>query len=231
MDIVEVKNDKYKIKKIIMTNDAEIDGTELPLPTKYNFFMLLVGRPGSGKTTFAINLINKRKKNTFYKKFDKVYIFSNSFKTISEDIKLSPDRIYDGIEDLEKVVEEIKETEDKTLILLDDCVSDIKDVVYMQKLIYNRRHIGGGVSLIITTQIYNKLPLNLRKCATDLLFWATTNKKEYESIFNDYINLTKENWAKLLKYVFKEDPHNFLWFKADEQVYYKNFNRLMFEDN
>ena len=230
MEINEIHNDSYKIKKIVMTNDAPIEGTELPLPLKYNFFMLLVGRPGSGKTTFAINLLNKRKKNTFYKKFHKVYIFSNSFKTISEDIKLPEDRIFDGIDELPRVIEDIEQTDDKTLILIDDCVSDIKNVEWMQKLIYNRRHKGGGISIIITTQVYNKLPLNLRKCASDLVFWNTSNKQEFKSIYNDYIDLTMENWMKLLKYVFKDDPHNFLWYKTNDRMYFKNFNLLQFEE-
>jgi GTPase SAR1 family protein len=231
MQIDEIINDSYKIKKIVMTNDADIPGTELPLPLKYNFFMLLVGKPGSGKTSWWVSMITKKKKNTFYKKFHKVYIFSNSFKTISEDIQLDKSRIYDGISELPDVIEKIKKTDDeKTLIIIDDCVSDIKDVEYMQKLIYNRRHTGGGVSLIITTQVYNKLPLNLRKCASDLVFWATSNKQEYISIYKDYINLTFENWVKLLKYVFDKNPHNFLYFKESNKAYFKNFNLLVFEE-
>ena len=44
-----------------------------PLPQNLNHFMMIVGKPGSSKTTLLLNLICKRGK-MYNKKFDKVYL-------------------------------------------------------------------------------------------------------------------------------------------------------------
>ena len=108
MNITETKNKNYTIDPIKMSNDCIICQVEPPLPNYYGFFMMIVGRPNSGKSTLWINLINNRKKNTYYKKFDKVYIFSKSLKTITTKIKLPDDQLFDGIDDLEALLETIK---------------------------------------------------------------------------------------------------------------------------
>ena len=226
MKIKEYSNKNYKIDEIKMTNDAPIKNVMAPLPENYNFFMLLISKPGGGKTTWWVNLIYKKAKKTFYKKFDRVYIFSKSLKTISTKIKLDDDRMFDGVDELESIIEKIKDADDKTLIIIDDCISDLKDTDWMMKLIYNRRHLGGGISIIITTQVYNKLPLNLRKCASDLVLFSTTNKKEIESIYDDYINIPKNDWINLCNYVFKKDNHQVLYYKCDTNLFYHNFNLL-----
>lgn len=171
-------------------------------------------------------MINKKAKNTYYKKFDKVYIFSNSFKTITEEIKLPIDRIYDGISELQDVVESLYD-DDKVLIILDDCISDIKNDKFMMKLIYNRRHIAGGISIIIATQVYNKLALSLRKCANDLVLYNTSNKRELDSIYEDYICLEKKVYFDLVRYCFKDDKHTFIWIKNETGRFFKNFNEII----
>ena len=54
-----------------------------PLPRNLNHFMLIVGKPGSSKTTLLLNLICKRGK-MYNKKFDRVYLFSPSLGTIED---------------------------------------------------------------------------------------------------------------------------------------------------
>ena len=120
MKIKEYKNSKFNQDIIKMSNDGPIKNVDEPLPQFYNFFMLLVGRPNSGKTSLLLNLINKKAKNSLYKKFDKVSIFSASIKTVSIKIKLDADQIFDDINELEGVIEKIKEKEEKTLIIFDD---------------------------------------------------------------------------------------------------------------
>ena len=52
-----------------------------PLPQNLNHFMLIVGKPGSSKTTLLLNLICKRGK-MYNKKFDRIYLFSPSLGTL-----------------------------------------------------------------------------------------------------------------------------------------------------
>jgi AAA+ ATPase superfamily predicted ATPase len=226
MKIREYKNSKFKQDIIKMSNDGPIKNVDEPLPQFYNFFMLLVGRPNSGKTSLLLNMLNKKAKNSLYKKFDKVYIFSASLKTVSIKIKLNEDQIFDDINELEGVIEKIKEKDEKTLIIFDDFIAQIKDDEKFTKLIFNRRHIGGGCSVIITSQIFNKLKNSLRKCATDLIIYSTSNKRELESIYTDYINIPKNDFFNLCRYVFQKDNHQFLWVKVEKNEYYHNLNKL-----
>ena len=228
MEIVETTNAVYKVTAFKMSNDSIIPNVTPPLNNQYNFFIIIVGKPMAGKSNLWLNLLNKRSKHTYYKKFEKVYIFSNSIHTITTEIKLNAEQIYHGIDKLEEVIETIKtDPEDgHNLIILDDLVCDIKNVDYVLKLIFNRRHIGGGISLIITSQVYNKINLPLRKCCTDLILFNTSNKLELESIFKDFINITKEDYHELIKYCFSGSNHDFIWIDTMNNRYYKNFNKL-----
>ena len=72
-------DDKIKISKFNFSCDDIDDSIPKPLPQILNFFMLVCGRPGSGKTSLILNLICKRGK-MFNKKFDKVFVFSPSLR-------------------------------------------------------------------------------------------------------------------------------------------------------
>jgi Cdc6-like AAA superfamily ATPase len=231
MEINEVKNNKYELSIIKMKNDGIIKGIQDPLPSNYGFFMLLIGKPGTGKTNLWISLLKKsKKKNSFYKRFDKVYIFSNSLHTITAQIQLPPERLYNGIDELEDVIHDIKETDDKCLIILDDVITDIKKQPYIQSLIFNRRHIGGSVSIILISQIFNKIDAPLRKCASDLVVFSTGNKKEIKNIYDDFMNIEYADYIKIINYCFT-GAHDFLYYKCANSSYFKNFNKLDLEFN
>lgn len=226
MKINEIKNSKLQIEAMRMANDCIIKHVDEPLPNNYGFFMMIIGVPNSGKSTFWLNLITKKQKNTYYKKFDKIYIFSNSLKTITTKINLPEDQLFDGIKELESVIEKVKETDDKILLIIDDCVLDLKaNDDFLLKLVYNRRHIAGSISIIITSQVYNKLPLAIRKASSDLVIFSTSNKKELDSIFSEYINLSKPEFEQIVFYCYKT-KHDFLFYKTLNNSYYHNFNRL-----
>jgi len=225
MKIVEVKNDKLQIQAFKMANDAIIKNVEV-ISNNYGFFQIIVGKPNSGKSCFWLSLITKKSKYNYFKKFHKIYIFSNSLKTITTKIDLPEDQMYDGIDQLEEVVEKIRDSDDRVLIILDDVVTDLKaSDDFLLKLIYNRRHIGKSISIIITSQVYNKIPLQIRKCANDLVLFSTQNKKELESVFAEYINIPKKNFDQIIQYCFQTN-HDFLLYKTSDNSYYRNFNPL-----
>ncbi len=226
----ETKNSVYEVEPVVMSNDAKIKGTKAPLPREYNFFMIMIGKPGSGKTTLWINLINKANKQTFYQKFDHVFIFTNSFGTISQEINVPDEYVFNGLDKLGETIDLLSSIESKkSLIVIDDCMGDIKptDPVFT-KLIANRRHIGGGVSIILTTQVFNRIPLAFRKMASDLIFFSSSNKKEIDSVFTDYSSLTKYEFQNVIHYCFKGGIHEFLWLDVRTEKYYHNFNLINF---
>lgn len=224
--IKEIPNKHLTISPIKMKNDAKIPNIEDPLPNNYGFFLCIVGKPNSGKTTFLLNLITKKDKHGFYKKFDRVYIFSNSLKTITTAINLPEDRLFHGISELEGLIEKIQDDEHKVLLILDDVITDIKNHDYILKLIYNRRHIAGSISICLTSQNFNKIPLAIRKACTDLVFFSTGNKREITAVFDDLINIEKHYFEQIIRYCFSKSSHDFVYYKTENGDFYHNFNLL-----
>lgn len=228
MDIKEVPNPnpKLKISKISMTCD---ETTDIPYPLQnYGFYYTFVGKPRSGKTNLLINLIAKRGK--FYcKKFHKIVIWSPSTHTIEKPIPLPDERIYKElyIADVRKELDEIVERNDvhfKTLFIFDDCVQKMKKgMEELIEIVYNRRH--RGLSIIITTQNWNGIPLELRKMTTGLFLFELP-KREMEQVREDMINLSRKEWEDINKYVF-DKPHVFMYINKDTHEMFKNFNRLV----
>jgi hypothetical protein len=136
----------------------------------------------------------------YNKKYDLVYIVSPSLKNAKDDPFecLPPDQIESEltVDFIDRFVNDVSESGKRMLLLLDDVVNDIRKNKgvdkALAKLVYNRRHItadGGdeanGVSVWLTTQAYNRIPLMIRKVAT---------VKEIQSIFDEYVvGLTKNN--------------------------------------
>ena len=222
--INEIVNPIYKITPITMKNDKEIPNVKPPLPQFYNFALFIVGPPGSGKSTLWLNMISKSK-HTYYKKFNRVYIFSNSLHTITQKIKLPDERLFNGIDELESVVADLASRDERALIILDDVISDIKDDKFFKHLLYNRRHIGGGISLIVISQVYNRFALSLRKAISHLVFFNNSNKKELKSVFDDFIRCDDKTFDAITNYIF-DDRHNFMFLDVIDKTFYKNFNRL-----
>ena len=202
--------------------------------------MLICGRPGSGKTTLLLNLICKRGKN-YNKKYDRIYVFSPSLGTLKKDpfSDLPEEQKFQelDVETLEAVLEEIAESGDKVLLIMDDVVNDMKKSMKLQtllaKILMNRRHLagqGGSVSVIITTQVYNKIPAPIRKTASHIVIYHTKNKKELETIFDELVLIPKKDFYDVLKYTFQK-KNDFLYIDVNKpfnKMYHRNFNQLEF---
>lgn len=120
---------KINISKYDFSCDDEDMSIPDPLPKK-SFSMLIVGKPGTGKTNLLLNLITKQGK-AFNKKFDKVFIFSPSLGTIKGDdpFELIPDnQKYSEatLDNIDNFLEQIVDTGEKVLLILDDVVADIR---------------------------------------------------------------------------------------------------------
>jgi hypothetical protein len=181
----------------------------------------------------------------YNKKFDLVYIVSPSLKTAKDDPFecLPPEQIENEltVDFLDRFVNEVSESGKRVLLLLDDVVNDIRKNKgvdkALAKILYNRRHItadGGdeanGVSVWLTTQAYNRIPLMIRKVASGLIAFKLKNVKEIQSIFDEYVvGLSKEQFIDILKYVY-QTPFDFLYINMDEpwdDMYHRNFSQLI----
>ena len=245
MQISEVEPDKkIVISKVDFVCDLIDESIPKPLPQTYNHFLILSAPPRSGKSTWIMNCLCKQGK-VYNKKFDLVYIVSPSLKTAKEDPFecLPPEQIENEltVDFLDRFVNEVSESGKRVWLLLDDVVNDIRKNKgvdkALAKILYNRRHItadGGdeanGISVWLTTQAYNRIPLMIRKVATGLIAFKLKNVKEIQSIFDEYVvGLTKDQFIDILKYVYRS-PFDFLYINMDQpwdDMYHRNFSQLI----
>lgn len=238
--ITEFEYDKpINITKAEFSCDDEDESIPLPLPRK-SFSMIVVGAPGSGKTTLILSLICKQGK-AFNRKFDRVFLWSPSLITMKDDpFELIPDdQKFTEVtaENLLEVLADIKDSGEKILFIMDDVIADIRGKGkgeienLLQKIFFNRRHLagaGGSVSIIATSQAWNKIDPKLRKTASQIIFYKNLHKKETESIFEELILVPKKEYIDVLRYVFKK-KHDFLFIDTTQEpdrMLHKNFVRL-----
>lgn len=228
------------VNKFKFTCDDEDHTIPKPLPRAGGFAMLIIGKPRSGKTNLLLNLTTKAHKN-FNRKFDRVYLWSPSVHTMEDDpFELLPeDQKFDSLtlDNLSGVLEEIKDSHDKTLFVLDDVIADMRgkgkaDLEnLLHKVFFNRRHLagkGGSVSIIATSQTYNKIDPKLRKTASQLIFFANKNKKEIDSIFEEMILIPRKEFFDVMRYIY-DKPFQFMYIDTtlpDDKMIFKNFNQL-----
>ena len=243
MKILEIPPEKnINITKYDFTCDDLDDTIPEPLP-RQSFMLVINGKPGSGKTTLLLSLLTKRGK-AFNRKFDKVYLWGASFKSIKNNpfANLPEEQKFDvlDLENLQSVLDEINCSGEKVLFVMDDVVNDLtknaKLKNLMAKVCMNRRHLtsdgeSGSVSIILSSQVFNRIPAPIRKCASHIILYATKNKKEIETIFDEVITIPKSEYFEIMRYCF-DKQHNFMYIdtqKSDERMFHKNFNKLEFQ--
>ena len=212
-----------------------------PLPQKGGFGMLIIGKPGMGKTSLILSLIARQGK-AFNRKFDKVFIFSPSMITMEDDpFELIPDeqKFEEAtLENIDEVLSTIKDSGQKVLIIFDDVIADIRGKGKaeienkLQKIFFNRRHLcgfGGSCSIMATSQTYNKICPKLRKVASQIIYYENKNKKELNSLFDEFILIPQKEFMDTLKYIY-DKKHNFMYIdtsQPDNRMIHKNFNQLI----
>ena len=243
--MTEIEELEYD-KKIIVSGQNfscdDVDNTiPAPLPQKGGFAMLVVGKPGYGKTSLILSLCCKQGK-CFNKKFDKVFVWSPSLITMTDDpFEMIPDdQKFEeaNFDNISQVLEEVKDSGEKVLFIFDDVIADIrgngKGAIenLLQKIFFNRRHLagaGGSVSIIATSQTYNKIDPKLRKTASQVVYYQNSNKKEQDSIFDEMILIPRKEFEEVKKYIY-DKKHNFMYIDTtlpDNLQIHKNFNQLI----
>ena len=230
---VEPEDKKTRIKAVRMSCDGlqEFDPSgQIPdcFSVKKNFFMLLVAKPGSGKTAMMYNLLAK--KNRFWGGlFDRIHIFSPSIHTVNEKFHLPPDRFHDSFAELDSVLKGIKKGQQVCLVF-DDMAAMLKKGQagnLLLKAIANRRHMG--LSIILTAQRFLMVPKELRAMATNVCVWPTANRKELASVYEELIGLDQVKYKQVCELCWKDSPHHFLMldcYACEQNKYYKNFHKI-----
>jgi len=219
-----------------------------PLPAK-SFAMYICGQPGSGKTTTWVSLLTSRptkacptKPRYYYRYFDRIHLISGSVDTLPLDkLRLNPERLHTSFDDdlLVDIVQQEREDENlNNLIILDDVIKDLKNSKALAKVILNRRHCTqdkdkdnqAGLSIMITSQVYNLLPLGLRKNMSHVILFRTENKRELDSIKSELMSDLSDSQANKVLRTAWSKPHGFLFIactKPTRERYHANFSRII----
>jgi uncharacterized protein YigE (DUF2233 family) len=120
------------------------------------------------------------------------------------------------------------------LFVFDDMVALIqRGMTPFRNMVWNRRHASasgkGSLSVIITTQKFNALPLELRQAATQYIVFPTNNEEELRSIYDEIgSGLPWQTFRQLCSYVW-EQPHAFLYVNKNlpsELQFHRNFQPM-----
>ena len=228
--ITELPNHNVgRVEKIKMKcNDNDLNVPE-PLQSGC-FFYIVVGMPGSGKSNLVYSLITKG--GPYYKKFEFVVIFSASLKTLDKKLGLPPDQLKTELseESLAQVLQRIEAEDLRALLIFDDVVASItRGLPWFQKAVWNRRHIGQGISIMLVSQRLNAIPLELRVTATGLFMFRSSNELENDVVRKEFFGLKKEeDFRKVMEAVYKK-KYDFLYFNllgGFDSMLHRNFNKL-----
>ena len=126
-----LKAPEFVCDECIVNRDIE------PLENKA-FFMAVLGRPGSGKTSFCVSTLTSRKPRVYYKAFNHLWVFMPPASRKS--LKCNPfarlRHVFDDLDyaSLTEVFEAIKKqgpqadgSYETNLLLIDDFASSLKD--------------------------------------------------------------------------------------------------------
>jgi len=240
MKVTEIQNNDIQLSIPKFTCDTTLgDHIKEPLP-KTSFFMIISGKPASGKTSLAVSLLTSKAKNRVYRKcFDHIIIFmpkhslnsmkKNPFKGLPKDQKFTK-LTANNLMTVKKMVKDWSDDDERTLIFVDDMTAYLKDnslVKLWLDLVNNRRHYH--ISLMMMVQNYKTVPLHLRKVASHLIFYKSQNKAEIESIRQECVYRDKNDFNKILKFTWRK-KHDFLLCNMLTGELYRNFNKLVIED-
>lgn len=247
----EMEEEKQKIKiydltvKPIISNDDSFNEAPNEYLPKIPFSMLLIARPGSGKTNTVIRLLG-----WYNGYFDKIFIISptvnidSSWVSAFEEGILDKDKFefqtfYDE-DTFNKILKKIKKKNNstkemskkyKTLFIFDDIVGDMsrKQKTVINNFARNHRHYG--ISHITLSQEWTAVPPVMRKNTYNILLWDSDNQLERERIIEHLSGkIGKYRFARMWQDCVKQ-RFQFLMVRQFEsninKKYTKNFGELI----
>ena len=237
MPVRVIKNKhQVEIQPLKFKTDVELENVIPPLPNK-TFFMALVGKPASGKSTTMSALLSKKPNKDgfgFYRKqFDHVYFIMprNSLENLPDKhpyhkhIKAEPDSFFPVLngQTLGEVMTRAKADAlegERSLLVIDDEQASLKKpevIQLLQEVAANRRHYALSVCLL--NQVWNGTPLVVRKMLSHAFIWRAA-PKEFESIHDEaFFNLPKADAMELCEHAWSQD-HGFVFIDLNSNKYY-----------
>ena len=233
-------NDKPNLEHCVMNCDnglhKKLNEFELSKLMNNHSTNLIIGRPGSGKTSLLYSLF--KSKQLFAKVYHNIYLFQPSASRFSMKDKLfdklPAEQIYDELnyDTLNEVMDIIKEEDKKynNCIIFDDMTAYLKDnetFKLFKNLINNRRHLRTSVFFLVQT--YHSIPKEIRRLFSNV-FVFRVSKNELETIFEELVEKHKDCVLEVSKLVF-DKPYNFLYINTESQRLFRNWDELIFKND
>ena len=238
---IEIKKNK---KLVLPVTQFNCDGSINDNLDKYDMlanlngfkFTILVGKPGSGKTSLLTSwLKTKGKKKIFRKVFDHVIVVmpSSSRNSMKDNVfKNHPgDKMFDELDhsttsSISNMLLDASAEKETTLLILDDVGASLKNndiQKQLRKILYNRRHLK--VHVIMLVQSFLSIPREIRKLANNVIIWKPS-KVEFITLFDELFETEKDDAMALMRFAFKE-PHDYLFLNVDNQNIYQDYDELI----
>lgn len=235
-----IKHDQVDLKPVKMLCDtplhAKLENTEL---TKSFFnrtnFTLVLGTPGSGKTTFTVGFI----KQIYKKVFEKVIVVmpessrnslsSNPFESLPED-QLYEELTGDTVANIYDMLKDHSGEKQKTLLILDDVQHALKNkfvLTSFKKIIANRRHLR--TTIICICQNYTALDKSLRLLVNNIIAFNLGNV-QFQKIKEEHLNMKQETFDEIRKFSYK-NPHDWILINPDSERIFKGFHEIDYGKN
>lgn len=197
---------------------------------------LIIGRPGSGKSSLLWSLFKSTGKNKILKGvYSSIYVFQpaqsqqsmkdNIFSVLPDDQKFN-ELTYD---DLNYVSERIKADSEQgftSCIIFDDMGAYLKNkdtLKLFKELAFNRRHLK--LSMFFLVQTWYSVLKDIRRLWSNI-FVFKVSKDELKNIFDEVVEEKKEIASEISKTVY-DKPYNYLFINIDSGRLFKNFDELI----
>ena len=221
----------FQIKKI-ENKQPEIKqcrGAQCGILPKHPFRMMLCGASGSGKTNFLLNLLTRKEMYKDY--FTDMYIISPTAGNLDQTYNIlgldESNYFVPTIEILSTIMEIQQEKMDKvggnknkckTLVIIDDCVSYDKFMNSHEFLTYCIMGRHYGLSIIMTTQAYHRVPKSCRLQCSCICYFRGS-QKECKVLTDDFCapGLSNREFLKKINYA-TEDRYEFMFIDLNRSI-------------
>ena len=197
---------------------------------------VIVGKPGSGKTSLLISFLQGKKEKTVYRKvFNNVRVVmpQTSINSMKKNVfkKHPADKIYEELDlstitSIYECLVEASGEGENTLLILDDVGASLKNneiQKIFRKIIYNRRHLK--CKIVCLVQSFLSIPKEIRKLLNNIFIFKPS-KVEFVNLFDELFETNKDLAMDIMNVGYK-NAHDYLMLNVDTQKIYKKFDEII----